>query len=94
MQYIWHKLTWYHYRSKHKIAICSCGWKDKMFRFKRYKIRRPICLLLGHKWGESYEGGFGPIDFKQGDPESVTWVSCQCERCFYNDTLPVYNEPC
>lgn len=95
IKYIKHKLTAYHYRyGRDKLttlAICDCGWKNKIFRQGiKGKLRKAKCVF-GHRWdepsdvevGEVYQADNGEwisaID--EGDGEVVGTIT-QCNRCY------------
>lgn len=81
-----HTFTGFHNRKGYnsKIAICSCGWKDKGFRkLNRMIFRRRMmfCIWRGCKFGGYFESTFGPAD-AQDEEFDVLYISKQCERCY------------
>lgn len=93
-----HRLTAHHLRDRlsrskaSRIAICSCGWRDPLFRpGLEQRLRRLACLVLGgHRWGEPETAGFGPVGYDAEDPAApdpeMEWQMRQCERCWECET--------
>lgn len=85
-----HALTFYHWRYNRRaehggLAMCSCGWKCRMFRrvARRTQLRSVLllCWLRGHRWGENNETHTGPVGFKESE-DTLIGTTRQCERCW------------
>lgn len=89
---IGHKLTAFHWRYNRahdasSLAICTCGWRDKVLRKNLSDRRREaVCLIRGHIWGELEISEVGPVDFEDGEGE-FSMSTVQCDRCYKVENL-------
>lgn len=92
--YVKHKLTAEHWRRNRKprstvLGICSCGWKNKLFRSSLRTRARKVMCVFGHKWEDPEPIEVGPVYEENGEwvsgidrGEGYTFHMRQCERCY------------
>jgi len=79
-----HTLTGYHRRRLRgrRLAICSCGWKNRAARRNcRARLRGLLCLVAGHRLDELSHAYVGPAGYGEDGPDTLFLSNRQCERC-------------
>lgn len=90
--YMRHKLTGYHRRARPggKLALCPCGWRDRIMRKShRVRLREAVCFLdpRGHRWGGPEDWSIGPLDHEVGVDDDAHGQYRQCDRCYKVEDL-------
>lgn len=94
-----HILTAYHLRDKFSggtfIAICDCGWENRVFRRSLTGRARTLKCIFGHRWEDWYPVEVGGVylddagewvsEIDEGNGE-VVFYSRQCDRCWKCET--------